>query len=89
MLAFLQVNPMSLQLQQFASVKASLQHHLGAQKAEKLINKSIFMILSGSNDISGYLGSPEQQKQMNATQFIATTIAAYQKTLIVRPRSAF
>lgn len=84
-----QVNPMSVQVQQFASAKATLQQQLGVQKAEKLISKSIFLILSGSNDISSFLNSPELQQQMNATQFIASLISAYQKTLLVRLQFVF
>lgn len=74
---------MSVQVQQFASLKATLQHQLGEQKAEKFISKSIFLILSGSNDLSSFLGNPELQKQMTPAQFIASVIEAYNQTLLV------
>lgn len=74
---------MSVQVQQFASVKATLQQQLGQHRAATLISKSVFLILSGSNDLSSFLGSPELQQQMNATQFLASVIGAYQKTLLV------
>jgi hypothetical protein len=74
---------MSLQVQQFANLTATLQQQLGEQKAEKLISKSIFLILSGSNDLSSFLENPELQKQITPAQFITSLIEAYQQTLLV------
>lgn len=79
---------MSVQVQQFATVKATLQQQLGEQRAEALISKSIFLILSGSNDLSSFLGNPALQKQMTPAQFIASVIEAYKQTLLVSTLSA-
>ena len=78
-----QVVSMSEQVDQFKTVRVLLQNKLSAWGALKLISKSIFLVLSGSNDIVEYLSDPDFQSQSNATQFLSTVVEAYQTTLTV------
>jgi len=79
----LQVVPMSVQVDQFRTVRVSLQNKLSAWGAHKLISKSIFLVLSGSNDLEAYLNDPQLQIHMNATQYLAHVVGAYRTTLTV------
>lgn len=75
---------MSLQLQQYSTARALLYEQLGADAAQELISKSIFLIASGSNDFgSGYLSSPERQKEINPTAYITLVVEAYKTALLV------
>lgn len=66
-------NAMSVQLQYFASVKATLEEILGAHRAEKLIQKAIFLVISDANDLLNFLSDdPELQNQMTPAEFIAS-----------------
>ena len=77
----LQSVPISVQLKQYASVIAGLQKDLGADGAKTLISKSIFLVVSGSNDISVVFTSSSQIS--NYTQYIDLILEAYQNTLLV------
>jgi hypothetical protein len=79
----MQVVPMSVQVEQFKTVRVLLQNQLSAWGALKLISKSIFLVLSGSNDIVQYLSNPDFQSQSNATQFLSLVVGAYRNTLTV------
>lgn len=72
--------PISVQLKQYASVIAGLQKDLGADGAKTLISKSIFLVVSGSNDISVVFTSSSQIS--NYTQYIELVLEAYQNTLL-------
>ncbi|XP_024384158.1 GDSL esterase/lipase 6 [Physcomitrium patens] len=74
--------PMSAQVQQFAIAKATLEKQLDAHRAGSLISKSIFLFISGSNDLSAFLRDAQLQQQVNATQFVASLIDVYQKSLL-------
>lgn len=76
------VDPMSVQVQQFGTAKSVLQQQLGVETANTLVSKSIFFITSGSNDLSVYLGNTTLQQEINATDFLASAISKYQKTLL-------
>lgn len=79
---------MSLQLQQCSTARALLYKQLGADAAQELISKSIFLMATGSNDFgSGYLSSPERQKEINATAYITLVVEAYKNALIVSSTS--
>ena len=81
----MQVVSMSAQVGQFKTVRVLLQNQLSTWGALKLISKSIFLLLSGSNDIVEYLSNPDSQSQSNATQFVSLVVGAYRNTLTVSP----
>lgn len=74
---------MSVQVDQFRTVRVSLMNKLSAWGAHKLISKSVFLVLSGSNDIVSYLADPLLQSQMNATEYLSQVVGAYRTTLTV------
>lgn len=79
----MQVVSMSEQMDQFKTVRILLQNQLSAWGALKLISKSMFLIVSGSNDIVEYLSNPDVQAQGNAAQFLSLVVGAYRTTLTV------
>lgn len=83
----LQVVPMSEQVEQFRKVRVSLQNKISVWGAHKLISNSIFLMLTGSNDLVTYLFDSQLRNQTNATDFLAHVVAAYRTTLFVRARN--
>ncbi len=79
---------MGVQLKQYQNVTAVLVKELGVVGAKNLISKALFLIASGSNDLTAFLislatASPAQQKQYNATQYISSMIDGYTTALEV------
>ena len=74
---------MSAQVDQFKAVRVLLQNQLNAWGAHKLISKSIFLVLSGSNDVVEYLANPDFQSLSNSSEFVSRVVDAYRTTLTV------
>lgn len=78
-----QAVPLSEQVDQYKTVRILLRNVLSPLEAQKLISKSVFLILSGSDDLLEYLSNFEIQNRMNATQFMSNVVEAYRTTLTV------
>lgn len=83
-----QAIPLGVQLKQYQNVTAVLVKELGVVGAKNLISKALFLIASGSNDLTAFLillatASPAEQKQYNATQYISSIIDGYRTALEV------
>ncbi|KAH9565502.1 hypothetical protein CY35_04G081800 [Sphagnum magellanicum] len=78
--------PLGVQLKQYQNATAVLVKELGVVGAKNLISKALFLIASGSNDLTAFLillatASPAEQKQYNATQYISSIIDGYTTAL--------
>jgi hypothetical protein len=83
-----QAIPLGIQLKQYQNATAVLVKELGVVGAKNLISKALFLIASGSNDLTAFLillatASPAEQKQYNATQYISSIIDGYTTALEV------
>jgi hypothetical protein len=79
---------LGVQLKQYQNATAVLVKELGVVGAKNLISKALFLIASGSNDLTAFLislatASPAEQKQYNATQYISSLIDGYTTALEV------
>ncbi|CAM6107599.1 unnamed protein product [Calypogeia fissa] len=69
------VNPLSIQVSQFQEVATKLTNDLGKESADNLISSSLFIFITGSNDLSAYLSNSSLQHAVNATQYLSSMLS--------------
>lgn len=65
-----QTIPLTKQVDYYSQVHEQLIHQIGASTLEKHLSKSIFIVVIGSNDIFGYLGSKDLQNKSTLQQYV-------------------
>nr|XP_019701859.1 GDSL esterase/lipase At5g55050-like [Elaeis guineensis] len=74
---YVQVISMAKQVQYFETVRANLTAHMGTTATEKLLEKSIFLISTGSNDIFDYFTPNGSVNRPPMTAFLSTLSITY------------
>ncbi|CAO2835933.1 unnamed protein product [Amaranthus hypochondriacus] len=76
---FKQSLTLNKQVTYFGTVQATMMQQMGQMEAQKLLSKSVFAIVIGSNDIFGYFGSSSssQMKKGSPQQYVDSMVLAF------------
>lgn len=72
------VIPFTTQVNEFQQVATKLANDLGAAAAGDLISNSLFFFVTGSNDLSAFLGNSTLQKSITPTEFVTNVLSQLQ-----------
>lgn len=74
--------PLTKQVDYFGIVQGKITQQLGQIEAQKILSKSVFAIVIGSNDIFGYFGSSaSSQNKVTPQQYVASMVLAFKGQL--------
>lgn len=66
---------LSVQVQNYLKAVAELQRTIGKVATSKIISESLFVFVTGNNDISEYVSDTTLQQQYSADQYIALMLS--------------
>ncbi|KAG8071790.1 hypothetical protein GUJ93_ZPchr0006g43225 [Zizania palustris] len=69
--------PMSMQVEQFATVQRNISAHISKEAADSVLSRSLFLISTGGNDIFAFFSRNSTPTAVEKQQFVVNLVALY------------